>query len=59
MMARERFWPWDELRPLLYELQAASNRNDVVALRSVLQSLVSGYQPAGEVVDWIATAQRA
>jgi hypothetical protein len=31
--------------------------NDVPAIRSLLQQLVSGYQPSGEVVDWVYLAQ--
>jgi hypothetical protein len=31
--------------------------NDVPVIRSQLQELVSGYQPSGEVVDWVHMAQ--
>jgi hypothetical protein len=30
--------------------------NDVPAIRGLLQQLVSGYQPSGEVVDWVHLA---
>jgi len=59
MMARESFKPWSELRPLINTLESAARRNDVTEVRAVLQSLVSGYLPAEEVVDWIAAARRA
>jgi hypothetical protein len=31
--------------------------NDVPGIRGLLQQLVSGYQPSGEVVDWVHLAQ--
>ena len=31
--------------------------NDVPMIRGMLQQLVSGYQPSGEVVDWVHMAQ--
>jgi hypothetical protein len=31
--------------------------NDVPVIRAMLQQLVSGYQPSGEVVDWVHMAQ--
>ena len=31
--------------------------NDVPVIRSMLQTLVSGYQPSGEAVDWVHMAQ--
>jgi hypothetical protein len=30
--------------------------NDVPVIRALLKDLVSGYQPTGEVVDWVHLA---
>jgi FlaA1/EpsC-like NDP-sugar epimerase len=59
MKARENFRSWEELRPILKGMRAAIEGNDVLAIRALLMELVSGYQPTGEVVDWIATARQA
>lgn len=59
MKARENFRTWEELRPILKGMTTAIEGIDVVAIRALLMELVSGYQPAGEVVDWIATVRRA
>lgn len=34
----------------------AVGANDVPVIRALLQQLVSGYQPSGEVVDWVHLA---
>jgi len=31
--------------------------NDVPVIRTLLKDLVSGYQPSGDVVDWVHLAQ--
>ena len=59
MKARESFRAWTELRPWLAVLERASRSNDVHAVREGLQQLVSGYQPADEIVDWITVVGRA
>ena len=59
MKAREGFRAWSELRPCLSRLERATQANDVGAVREVLQQLVSGYQPADEIVDWITVVGRA
>ncbi|ALK87370.1 hypothetical protein L63ED372_00141 [Limnohabitans sp. 63ED37-2] len=38
-------------------LKIAMSVNDVPVIRGQLQELVSGYQPSGEVVDWVHMAQ--
>ena len=38
-------------------LQMAKGANDVALIRGLLQQLVSGYEPAGDVVDWVYLAQ--
>ena len=57
MTAHEKFVPWPELTLRLETLMTALNANDVPAIRSLLGELVSGYQPDGEVVDWVHLAQ--
>ncbi len=53
MKAHEDFLPWDELQAKLGGLRLALDANDVPLIRSLLKDLVPGYQPDGEVVDWV------
>ncbi len=53
MKAHEDFLPWDELQAKLVGLRLALDANDVPLIRSLLKDLVPGYQPDGEVVDWV------
>jgi len=53
MKAHEDFLPWDELQSKLEILDAALDKNDVPQIRALLTYLVPGYQPDGEVVDWV------
>lgn len=57
MKAHEDFLPWEELERRLLTLQAALAANDVGVVRLMLQELVSGYRPAGDIVDWVHLAQ--
>lgn len=57
MKAHEDFLPWDALQCRLSALQAALDANDVSPVRVILQELVSGYVPSGEIVDWIYLEQ--
>lgn len=57
MKAHEHFVHWPDLLQKLTALSAAMGVNDVPVIRSMLQQLVSGYQPSGEVVDWVHLAQ--
>ena len=57
MKAHESFLPLDELQVKLNALELAMSVNDVPVLRGFLQQLVAGYQPSGEVVDWVHLAQ--
>lgn len=57
MKAQEPFLPWNQLQTSLNSLRVATSVNDVPLIRGLLQQLVSGYQPAGEVVDWVYLAQ--
>jgi hypothetical protein len=57
MKAHEPFLPWAQLEQKLNALSIAMSVNDVPVIRGMLQQLVSGYQPSGEVVDWVHMAQ--
>jgi FlaA1/EpsC-like NDP-sugar epimerase len=59
MKAHENFLPWGELQTKLAGLSRALDFNDVPLIRTLLKDLVPGYQPDGEVVDWVWTAQQA
>jgi FlaA1/EpsC-like NDP-sugar epimerase len=59
MKARETFRSWEELRPVVERMKAAIDGHDVLAERALLSEIVSGYQPADEIVDWIASRKRA
>jgi FlaA1/EpsC-like NDP-sugar epimerase len=53
MKAHEVFLPWAELQGKLNVLTSALDVNNVPLIRSLLKELVPGYQPEGEVVDWV------
>jgi FlaA1/EpsC-like NDP-sugar epimerase len=53
MKAHEEFLPWSNLEEKLGALSIAMSVNDVPVIRGLLQQLVKGYEPSGEVVDWI------
>jgi FlaA1/EpsC-like NDP-sugar epimerase len=53
MKAHEDFLPWKELQIKLAALGLALDANNVPLIRSLLKDLVPGYQPDGEVVDWV------
>ena len=59
MKARESFLNWGELLPFLAQLKASIDNGDVDGFRRLLQELVSGYRPAGAIVDWITVVGRA
>ncbi|MSP36751.1 MAG: polysaccharide biosynthesis protein [Limnohabitans sp.] len=56
MKAHEQFLSWPLLEQKLNALSIAMSVNDVPVIRGQLQELVSGYQPSGEVVDWVHMA---
>jgi FlaA1/EpsC-like NDP-sugar epimerase len=56
MKAHEDFLHWGELQSKLATLGLALNANDVPLIRTLLKDLVPGYQPEGEVVDWVHLA---
>ncbi|EJC82676.1 putative nucleoside-diphosphate sugar epimerase [Rhizobium leguminosarum bv. trifolii WSM2297] len=51
MKAHEDFLLWPELLKKLNALNAALDRNDMIAARATLAELVSGYSSTGEVSD--------
>jgi FlaA1/EpsC-like NDP-sugar epimerase len=56
MKAHEQFLSWPQLEQKLNAMSIAMSVNDVPVIRGQLQELVSGYQPSGEVVDWVHMA---
>lgn len=55
LRAREAFSPWSEFEHTLQVLDQALSAQDVPAARALLQACVHGYQPSGDVVDWVHT----
>ncbi|SFV10336.1 MULTISPECIES: polysaccharide biosynthesis protein [Pseudomonas] len=55
MRASEEFLTWDVLKLKLQALLAGVEENDYVLVRQILKSVVSGYNPEGEIVDWMHT----
>jgi FlaA1/EpsC-like NDP-sugar epimerase len=58
MKAHEEFLPWPVLQLRLAELMIAVDSNDVLQLRMLIQQLVPGYKPDGDLVDWVHLEQR-
>lgn len=59
MKASEDFLSWLLLEEKLGVLLAAIDGNDVPAIRRLLEDLVSGYRPEGDIVDWVHLAHEA
>lgn len=57
MKAHDDAMPWDRLTERLSAVEVALALNNVEMLRQLLGELVSGYQPAAEIVDWIHLEQ--
>ena len=55
--ANEKFVPWHQLKAQLCSLNLALSVNDVPLIRGFLKQLVTGYQPSGEVVDFVYLEQ--
>jgi FlaA1/EpsC-like NDP-sugar epimerase len=53
MKAHEEFLSWTILQKALVDLIAAVDVNDVPRMRDLIQKLVPGYSPEGDVVDWV------
>lgn len=58
MRANEDFLSWDELKAGLQRLLAALEQEDFTRVRQSLRELVEGYQPEGEIVDWVYLHRR-
>ena len=56
--AQDPFIPWDRLEADLATLKTLLARNDVEAVRALLQKLVSGFAPVSEIADWVYTEQK-
>lgn len=59
LKTHEDFIQWLKLESKLDALETAMNTNDVGAIRFMLEQLVSGYTPSGEIVDWVYLEQAA
>jgi FlaA1/EpsC-like NDP-sugar epimerase len=57
MKAKDNYLTWPKLVERLNALHIAVGVNDVPVIRSLLKELVEGYEPSGEVVDWVHLAQ--
>ncbi len=57
MTARDPFLQLPELMAHLAALNSAMSACDVTALRFLLKGVVPGYQPEGDVVDWVHLAK--
>lgn len=53
MKAHEEFIPWSVLEGELEALSDALQRNNASDIRQLMQHLVKGYGPMGELVDWV------
>ncbi|MDZ4101079.1 MAG: nucleoside-diphosphate sugar epimerase/dehydratase [Hydrogenophaga sp.] len=58
LRAREEFQPWSAFQLTLEALSTALTEQDIPAARALLQRCVQGYQPTGDVVDWVHVAER-
>ena len=58
MRADEEFLSWEQLGLVLAELFEAVEREDFIAVRQLLQRVVNGYVPEGEIVDWYHQKRR-
>jgi FlaA1/EpsC-like NDP-sugar epimerase len=57
MKAHEQRLRWGDLERQLDALRDAMICNDVISVRRILEETVSGYQPSGDIVDWVYMAQ--
>ncbi|MBB3102672.1 polysaccharide biosynthesis protein [Azomonas macrocytogenes] len=53
MSAHEEHLPWDQFRHVLGDLIGAVEQDDFQRIRQILRSKVNGYNPQGEIVDWV------
>ena len=57
MKANEDFIPWSELSLELETIKRAADNNDLSAAISIMKQLVAGFQPEGEIVDYVYLEQ--
>ena len=55
--AQDPFIPWHQLETDLNTLKLLLSQNNVEMIVTLLQKLVTDYQPNGELVDWVFAAQ--
>jgi FlaA1/EpsC-like NDP-sugar epimerase len=58
MRAQEKFLAWVRLEKDLKTLESLLNVNDVSAIRTMMEKLVSGYKPSANIVDWVYAEER-
>ncbi|TDF81214.1 nucleoside-diphosphate sugar epimerase/dehydratase [Pseudomonas sp. H9] len=58
MSAQEDLLPWEILKERLSDLLEAVSVDDYVWVRKLLRETVSGYNPDGEIVDWVYQQRR-
>ena len=51
LQAKEEYLPWEELNPVLEDLEAACNDLDYQAIRDILLNSVVGFKPQHDFVD--------
>lgn len=57
LKAHEEFIPWSDLESKLNALEMALNTNNVGVIRLMMEKLVTGYTPSGDIVDWVYLEQ--
>ena len=58
MSAQEDYLSWEQLKDRLSALHGALTVDDYQRVRQVLREVVSGYNPDGDIVDWIYQQRR-
>ena len=53
--AQDKFIPWVKLEKEIIRLEKAANKNNLKEILLILEDLVDGYKPSGEIVDYIFT----
>ena len=59
MRATDDFIAWGELETRLTELFDALSTNDVNKISEIMRTLVRGYHPTGDIVDWVFMEQES
>ena len=58
MKAREEHVSWEQLKKELDGLDTAMQTQDLQRVRAILMSLVSGYEPSQDIVDFVGVQKR-